>query len=108
MKKPAIDIDSFLELNKDSFGAPKLDLKAIKEAQTKGQTFDITSYWLDGVKEPKTTTYMGTHKGLQIADNAKAKILTKEYVSVLTGGVWIQWMLSQFAFPKFVLSICFY
>ena len=45
MKKPAIDLDTFLELNKDAFGAPKFDIKEIKKRQTKGQNYDITSYW---------------------------------------------------------------
>lgn len=87
MKKPAIDLETFLEMNKDTFGAPKFDIKEIKKRQIKGQKYDITSYWLDGVKEPKTTTYMSTHKGLQENDTAKAKILDKGYTSVLTGGV---------------------
>ena len=54
----------------------------------RGQNFDITAYWHEGVKEPKTTSYMASLKGLQLRhDDEKAKIIDKEHTSVCMGGV---------------------
>lgn len=61
---PAANIEEFLLANEAAYGRPKVNLKQYADNALRGQTFDITAYWAEGVKEPKTTSYMATLKGL--------------------------------------------
>jgi len=64
MLEPAADVEGFLKANRDVFaGSMKIDTKARVNANLKG-TGDITSYWREGNKDPKTTSYMTSWKGL--------------------------------------------
>ena len=60
-----------------------MDLKARVDQALRGQEFDITGYWAEGsIKDPKTTSYMASWRGLQFKDEKeKAKILDKERTS---------------------------
>ena len=64
MLQPAADIEGFLAANHHAYGRPNVDLKAIVDGALRGQNFDITGYWAEGVKDPKTTSYMASWKGV--------------------------------------------
>ena len=82
MLEPAADVEGFLEANRDVFaGTIKTDMKGRADANLRGHG-DITSFWREGNKDPKTTSYMASWRGQQFKKKDEiAQIVDKERTS---------------------------